>query len=135
MRDTMAFRRKILILEWQHQELRMIIEDIEDQLKDIDNVKFTKEIQQFLESKAKNVAGDKGMAFEQEIDMLKETYERAIEEKKAAIRKMQKEITKIKKENKTLDAQIQDINVDICEFKLVKDDKLPKAEQYIMKER
>lgn len=41
----------------------------------------------------------------------------------------------IKKENKKLDLEIEDINVDICEFKISEDKDLTKTEEYILKER
>lgn len=41
MRETMGYRRKILLMEWEHQELRMKIEDIQQQLVDIDSVKVS----------------------------------------------------------------------------------------------
>lgn len=41
MRETMAYRRQILLMEWEHQELKMIIEDIENQLSDIESVRVS----------------------------------------------------------------------------------------------
>lgn len=96
---------------------------------------MTKEILQFLESRAKNQAGDITMPFDQEVEMIKESYERAIEEKKIKIRELQRQIGAIKKENKKLDMEIEDINVDICEFKTIQDENLSKTEAYILRER
>lgn len=49
MRETMSYRRQILLMEWKHQELKMIIEDIEQQLKDIDSVRVSSDKHTFLQ--------------------------------------------------------------------------------------
>lgn len=98
-------------------------------------LQLTKEIRWFLESRAKNQAGDIGLSFDQEVEIIKDSYERTIEEKKQKIRDLQKQVGAIRKENKKLDMQIEDINVDICEFKIIQDKDLSKTEEYILKER
>lgn len=75
------------------------------------------------------------MTFEQEVEIIKESYERIIEEEKAKTKELQKQINAIKRNNNDLDMQIEGTNVDICEFKLEMDEKLQKVEQYILKER
>lgn len=40
----MAYRRKTLMMEWEHKKLRMIIEDIKQQLVDISNVKVRRNV-------------------------------------------------------------------------------------------
>lgn len=55
MRETMAYRRKILLMEWEHQELRMKIEDIKQQLVDIENVKVNLWIFNFCYATGKTV--------------------------------------------------------------------------------
>lgn len=75
------------------------------------------------------------LPFDQEVEIIKESYERVIEEKKIQVREVQRQINAIKKENKKLDIEIEDINVDICEFKIAQDGNLSKAEEYILKER
>lgn len=88
-----------------------------------------------MQSRAKNLAGDVGLSFDQEVEIIKDSYERTIEEKKQRIRELQKQMYAIKKENRRLDMEIEDINVDICEFKIVQDKNLTKTEEYILKER
>lgn len=88
-----------------------------------------------MDSKARNQVGDSTLPFDQQVDIIKESYERTLDEKRARVRDLQKQIIAIKKENKKLDLQIEDINVDICEFKIVKDENLSITEAYILKER
>lgn len=96
---------------------------------------MTKEIQGFLKSRAKGEQPDKGMTFEQEVDMMKEGYEQILEEKRTKIKDLQKQLDIFKKENKILDQRIEALNVDVCEFKLNKDEQMEKVEEYIMKDR
>lgn len=69
------------------------------------------------------------------MELLKDTYEKIINEKKMKIREHQKQINNLKKGNKQLDEQIEAINVDVCEFMLEKDQELEKLEKYIIKNR
>lgn len=98
-------------------------------------LQLTKEIRCFLETRAKNQAGDSGLSFDQEVEIIKDSYERSIEEKKQKIKDLQRQIGMIRKESKKLDLEIEDINVDICEFKIIQDKELTKTEKYILTER
>lgn len=87
-----------------------------------------------MRSRAKGQA-DKSLSFEQEVEMMKETYEQIINERKAKVYELQKQINISKRENKVLDEQIKNVNVDVCEFKMKKDEELEKLEEYVIKNR
>lgn len=96
---------------------------------------MTKEIQDFLHHRRRGEQGDKSLSFEQEIEILKDTYERIINDKKTKIRDLQKQINAVAKENKHLDEHIESINVDVCEIGMEKDHDLDKLEQYVINNR
>lgn len=98
-------------------------------------MQVTKEVQGFLKSRARGEQAERGLSFDQEVEIMKETYEQIINERKAKVHNLQKHINAIKRENKVLDEQINDVNVDVCEFKMKKDEELEKLEEYIMKNR
>lgn len=66
---------------------------------------------------------------------MKESYEQVINERKAKVYELQKQINVVKRENKVLDEHINNVNVDVCEFKMKKDEELETLEQCVMKNR
>ncbi|KAL3280262.1 hypothetical protein HHI36_017757 [Cryptolaemus montrouzieri] len=115
MRHTMTFHREIMKMEWTHKKLRMHIEDLREELSDINNLKVTKEMQSYLKGR------EKALPFEVELELLKNSYELILKEKKAAVKKIRKLINVLKEDSRKLDMQISDINVDVCECRLDKD--------------
>lgn len=88
-----------------------------------------------MKSKARGDQVDKGLTFEQEVELVKQSYQRIIDEKKSAIKEIQEKIDSISRSNKLLDKQIADVNVDICDFKLDVDEDIMKEEKSITKTR
>ncbi|XP_044762202.1 cilia- and flagella-associated protein 43 [Coccinella septempunctata] len=115
MRHTMTFHREIMKMEWTHKKLRMHIEDLNEELNDINHLKVTKEMQVYLKGK------EKSLPFEVGLELLKNSYEIILTEKKVAVGKLKKMINVLREDSRKLDAQIRDINVDVCECKLDKD--------------
>lgn len=134
MRETMNFRRGILAMEWEHKRMKMKIFDLQDHLKDIYAVRVTKEIQSYLKMKAKN-ENAKELTFEEEIDLIKQSYERIIEERKTHVKELQEKIRVIKVSTNKLNKKISNINVDVCEFKLEVDEVLEQKEKDLIRMR
>lgn len=134
MNEEMSFKRQIIAQEWEHKRMKMKIVDLNEHIKDIECVKVTKELQAYLKAKARGEKEEK-ITFEQEIEVIKKSYERVIEEQKAKVNELQQKINTIKKENKVLDKKISDVNVDVCELKIEYDEKMEQKEKDLLKLR
>ncbi|GJQ84522.1 hypothetical protein Trydic_g15281 [Trypoxylus dichotomus] len=132
MRDTMNFRRGILAMEWEHAKMKMQIADLEDHLNDIRAIKVTKEIQTFMKSKARGESPDKGLTFEQEVDLVRLSYQRLIDTKKNDCAVLQVNIDSVREGNDSLDKAIINLNVDVCEYKLNVDEDIIKREKELI---
>lgn len=64
---------------------------------------------------------EKALPFEVGLELLKNSYEMILKEKKMGVMKLRKQISVLREDSKKLDLQISDINVDVCECKLDKD--------------
>ncbi|KAI4459081.1 hypothetical protein MML48_6g00013951 [Holotrichia oblita] len=135
MRDTMNFRRGILAMEWEHAKMKMQIDDLEDYLNDIRAIKVTKEIQTYMKARARGESPDKGLTFEQEVDLVRQSYQRLIDAKKADCIDVQEKIDGVKQSNKTLDKAIVNLNVDVCEFRLGVDKEVIRKEKELINTR
>lgn len=134
MEDVMKFKRGILSKEWEHKRLKMRISDLKDTFEYINSIKVTKEIQAYLKAKSRGEKEEK-ITFEQEIEIVKKSYERIIDEMKAKVIEIIQKINQIKKENKILDRKISDVNVDVCEYKLEFDYDMDEHEKNMLKFR
>ncbi|RZB40350.1 WD repeat-containing protein 96 [Asbolus verrucosus] len=131
MQQGMGFRRKILAMEWEHKRMKMLIQDLKEKLVDIDGVRLTKEIQAYLKSKDK----EKTIPFETEVDMIKASYENTIQDRKDKVNRMKKQVSAIKERDKIIDQKIEELNVDVCEFNLMKDQEIDDKERTIIDSR
>ncbi|KAK9882218.1 hypothetical protein WA026_019732 [Henosepilachna vigintioctopunctata] len=129
MRHTMTFHREIMKTEWIHKKHRMHIEDLREVINDITNLKVTKEMQTYLKGK------EKVLPFEVELEVLKNSYQAIVDEKKHAVYKLRKQINALRENTKKLDFEITDVNVDVCEFKLDKDWELERMKKQLIDER
>lgn len=101
------------------------------------SIKFqlTKDLQSYLKFKARGQSPDKGTSFEEEIEMIKMSYQRIIDDKKNKVRELQQKINVLKKENGKFDEDIASVNVDVCEYQLERDYALEKKEKNMIKMR
>lgn len=134
MEDVLRFKRGILSKEWEHKRLKMKIVDLKDMLSHINSIKVTKEVQAYLKAKMKGEKEEK-ITFEQEVELVKKSYERIIDEIKIKVKELQIKINTFKKENRILDDKITNVNVDVCEYKLEYDYDLDQNEKEMLKMR
>lgn len=127
----------------------MLIQDLQEKIIDIDNVRvsfkqqnlnqnkikknfqLTKEIQFYLKTKDK----EKTIPFETEVDMIKASYENTIQDRKDKVNRMKKQINGIKAHDKITGKKITELNVDVCEFNLAKDVHLEEKERAMIDAR
>lgn len=122
-------------MEWEHTKMKMQIDDLEDHLNDIRAIKVTKEIQTYLKAKARGESPDKGLTFEQEVELVRQSYQRLIDTKKADCIEVQEKIDSMKQSNKSLDKAIVNLNVDVCEFRLGVDKEVIRKEKELINTR
>lgn len=58
------------------------------------------------------------LTLDQEIEMIRKSYERIILERKNKVDDLEEQIKDYKKKNKLLDNKIAEINIDVCEQQL-----------------
>lgn len=130
MVNAAQFRRKIIAQEWEHRALKLKIRDMKDQVKMIEKCKITKEVQDWLKRKEMGVVEDLGqLALEKEIENTIFAQEKMLQEVKKSVEELEEKINVKRKENKLLDKQTQDLNVDVTEQHLQKDSEMEEIEQ------
>ncbi|XP_066139211.1 cilia- and flagella-associated protein 43 isoform X2 [Euwallacea fornicatus] len=131
---NLKFRRIIMATEWEHMRLRMKIDDFIEQKRDIENVKFTKEMQLYLKNKG---LGRKQQveSFEMEIERLTVMYETRIKERKNKVKKIRTQLEVFKENNANLDKVINEINIDVYHYRIEKDFDVEEREQEILEAR
>ncbi|XP_055586101.1 cilia- and flagella-associated protein 43 isoform X2 [Uranotaenia lowii] len=128
MVNAALFRRKIIAKEWDHQAMRLKIRDMNDQIKMVEKCKITKEVQDWLKRKEAGKVEDLGqLALEREIENTIFMQEKMLAEVKKSLQEIEDRIIAKRKENKLLDKQTQDLNVDVTEQHLRKNTELEEA--------
>ncbi|XP_058814019.1 cilia- and flagella-associated protein 43 isoform X2 [Topomyia yanbarensis] len=125
MINAAMFRRRIISLEWEHKALRLKIRDMKDQIKMIEKCKITKEVQEWLKRKEMSTMEDLGqLALEREIENTIYAEDKMLMEVRKSVEELEERIQGKRKENKLLDKQIQELNVDVTEQHLQKNSEL-----------
>lgn len=88
-----------------------------------------------MKAKARGESPDKGLTFEQEVELVRQSYQRLIDSKKKDCCDLQMKIDSVKDSNKTLDKAIVNLNVDVCEFKLNVDEEVIEREKILIDTR
>ncbi|KAJ8982465.1 hypothetical protein NQ317_000423 [Molorchus minor] len=123
IKKNMGFRRNIMAVEWEHKRLRMIINDLIDQIADIEAVQLTKEMQHYLKCKRLGRKID-AVSFENEVELMAASFENRLKEKKEKYANVKKQIQSFKAQNAALDQKITDMNIDVCFLNIQKDQDL-----------
>ncbi|XP_046988156.1 cilia- and flagella-associated protein 43 [Schistocerca americana] len=122
MHEATNFRRGNICLEWEHKTMCMKIEDLQDELKTIESVKVTKEMQEYLKRSAKGESDTKGLLpVDKEIAIIKDQYEKKLRELDKMAKEIDMKITAVRKENGALDKKILEMNVVVNEQQLSRD--------------
>ncbi|XP_055617976.1 cilia- and flagella-associated protein 43 isoform X2 [Toxorhynchites rutilus septentrionalis] len=130
MINAAIFRRKIIAQEWEHKTLKLEIRDLKDHVKMIEKCKITKEVQDWLKNKEMGIVADLGqLALEKEIENTIYAQEKMLLEVKKTVEELEDTINIKRKENKLLDKQTQELNIDVTEQHLLKDSELEENEQ------
>lgn len=96
---------------------------------------MTKEIQSYMKAKARGESPDKGLTFEQEVELVRQSYQKLIDIKKGDCADLQEKIDSVKDNSRLLDKQIINLNVDVCECKLNVDEEVIRKEKELIDAR
>ncbi|XP_046600315.1 cilia- and flagella-associated protein 43 isoform X3 [Neodiprion lecontei] len=113
MKRTMSFRRIIVCKEWRHAYMCKSLEDLKAEVKVLEDVKVTKEIQEYTRKFATNALKDKDVkiTFERDIESLNQWYRRMVEAERNNLEKIRTTIKYRRRENVRLDAMIERISL------------------------
>ncbi|XP_072041951.1 LOW QUALITY PROTEIN: cilia- and flagella-associated protein 43-like [Amphiura filiformis] len=122
MTESKDFRKGIHSLEWEHKKMVMQIEDLLNKAKNIQMLKVSRELQEFLHNE------DHEGRRQQEIQILEQTLEnqrghhdKNIGERKKVLKKLRHTVRKKEKDNADLDNQLEEMNVCVAERKHIND--------------
>ncbi|ELU02415.1 hypothetical protein CAPTEDRAFT_160880 [Capitella teleta] len=116
MMESKDFRKGIIQLEWEHKKMTMEMEDLQNKMRDIQNLKVTREIQAYLnEDDYDSKKGQEISTLEETILLQKQHHEKNIAEKKRAIKEMRKLLTDRSDENHALSGELGELNVSVNE--------------------
>ncbi|KAJ9595407.1 hypothetical protein L9F63_013391, partial [Diploptera punctata] len=130
------FRRGILVKEWEHKKLKMEIQDLQDHLHNLENIKVTKDIQMLLRRRVKGMNEERVIQSpERDVALLKESYENTIKDIKGKISDLNVKIENQRKENRKLDTKITELNLNVSEQQLQRDVEYEIHQEKTTKER
>ncbi|XP_013386289.1 cilia- and flagella-associated protein 43 isoform X2 [Lingula anatina] len=122
MVDSKDFRKGIIQLEWEHKKNIMQIEDLQRKMRDINMMKVTRQIQSFLnEEDHEAKRAQEAAVLEQTIMMQKKHHEKNVEEHKKIVKDLKKAIQQREEENKSLERDLEELNVSVNERSHIND--------------
>ncbi|KAK3911323.1 Cilia- and flagella-associated protein 43 [Frankliniella fusca] len=122
MRAACNFRRGIVFQEWEHQKVRMHIEDKEDELKAIESVKVIKELQEWLHKRQRGTLPGRGvLTLDKEISRIKIGFEKYIKLLNEIVERYEKKVESKRNANRMVDKAITEVNVEVNELQFERD--------------
>ncbi|XP_076231362.1 cilia- and flagella-associated protein 43-like [Calliopsis andreniformis] len=120
--NLLNFQRGTLLKEWEHECHRKRLEDLQEDLRFLESVTVTKEMQAYLKRRAMGLKDDKTpQQLNTDIEAMKSRFGGIVEGHRARFRSIEKEIATIRSKNEELDRQIFETNVARCEMEQRRD--------------
>ncbi|XP_053995641.1 cilia- and flagella-associated protein 43-like [Hylaeus anthracinus] len=120
--QLLNFRRGTLLKEWKHECQRHHLEDLQEDLRFLESVTVTKEMQLYLKRKARGFPDDKTPEhLSDDIEATKRQFEKIVVGYRSRLQSIEKEISITRSKNEQLDRRILEMNVARCEMELRRD--------------
>lgn len=122
LKRMIDFRHKLATLEWEHRCLRTRYQDLQEDLRFLNDVTVTRDMRVYLKRKAKGLRDDKtAVRLEKEIDNTKKSLEKTLAKETRKLENIREKIARTRKKNAELDRAIMEANVKRWELEYQRD--------------
>jgi hypothetical protein len=134
--NAAMFRRKITMKEWEHNVLKLKVDELMEFVKTIEKCKITKEVQQWLKKRERGWSEDVSEdSLKKQIENSINSQEKILNDLFKEVEALQHQIDKKQKEMKIYDKEIQLINVDVSEKHIERDYDFERGQVEMQKKR
>ncbi|KAK2896717.1 hypothetical protein Q8A67_011205 [Cirrhinus molitorella] len=116
MVECKDFRKGIIQQEWDHRRMRMQLEDLSNKARDIQTLRITQEIQDYLnETNNDNRVSKQLTTLETTFDLQKMTYQKKVETCKKQIKHLDRQGVQMQEKNAALGLKVADMEITVAE--------------------
>ncbi|KAK9964501.1 hypothetical protein ABG768_005668 [Culter alburnus] len=116
MVECKDFRKGIIQQEWDYRRMRMQLEDLSNKARDIQTLRITQEIQDYLnETSNDNRVPKQLTTLERTIDLQKTTHQKKIEACKKQIKHLNRQDAQMQEKNAALDSKMAEMEITVAE--------------------
>ncbi|KAI2657807.1 Cilia- and flagella-associated protein 43 [Labeo rohita] len=116
MVECKDFRKGIIQQEWDHRRMRMQLEDLSNKARDIQTLRITQEIQDYLnETSNDNRVLKQLTTLETTFDLQKTTHQKKVETCKKQIKHLDRQGVQMQEKNAALDLKVADMEITVAE--------------------